>query len=142
MQVVTRRMGWIGAGLGSAALVAYGLAHHHTAVRASTHAACEGWRKAVARIGRSGSWNTADTAGELVIHRALTQPKMAELWEARAWLATHPTRVSEIVPVLARPTFVGLTESDDVLVIGRAMPFYGHGYVTKDDLFTMAGRAS
>jgi hypothetical protein len=129
-------------GLGSAAVVLYGVVDHRTTSRARAHAACDGWRRAVAAIGGSGSRITAEGDDGLVIQRALTGSEMAGLWVARAWFAAHPTRVSELVPALAEPSFVGLTESDDVLVVGRDMPFYGHGHVTQDDLFTRAGRAS
>jgi hypothetical protein len=137
-----RRLGRLALWLGALALVVHVVVDQRR--RADDQfvvGACRDWRRAIADGLR---WHprkvSVDDGGE--IERAMTRPEMAWLWDASDWLARHPSEVPRIVPFLARPESVGLTEPDDVFVWGRRMRFYGHGYMTTDDLFTRAGRAS
>jgi hypothetical protein len=118
------------------------LVRHDRAAR-TRHVAeiCGRWQRAIGEIERlppTHPWGP----DSVVLEDALSRPEMEFLWSARAWLARHPLAARKLVPELAKPVFVGLTDSADVMVEGREMPDYGHGYDTFDDLFTRAGRAS
>ena len=66
---------------------------------------------------------------------------------AEYWIAFH---YEEIIPELIKRVTnkkeVGLTNSADLIIRERVqakkMKFYGHGSISKDDLFTIAGRAN
>jgi hypothetical protein len=103
---------------------------------------CGEWRKAVSEISRHGPRPTSAGGDGAELESALTRPEMDRLWDARWWLADHPIKAQDLVPSLAEPIFVGLTDSADVFVWGREMRSYGHSYMTGEDLFTRAGRAS
>ena len=111
-----------------------------------TQTTCAEWRSAAATVGRYAPRVSGQTN---VIENALTRPEMKWLRYARAWLAEHPTQAEELVPSLAEPIFVGLTESADVYTKCRDMPPFSRGYfesgalfATCEDLSTRAGRAS
>jgi hypothetical protein len=132
------RAGRIAAVIGIAALVFHVILYRRNEW---TKKACREWSQAASAIRR---WPTPSVAGgsDFALRSALARPEMRWLWDARAWLADHPNQAQELVPSLAAPVFIGLTDSADVHVQGRGMPFYGHGYITENDLFTRAGRAS
>ena len=48
--------------------------------------------------------------------------------------------------MLENPTVVGLQGYADLIIweriVSKDLPFYGHGWVVPDDLFSIAGRAS
>lgn len=66
---------------------------------------------------------------------------------AEYWIAFH---YSDIIPELIKrvtnKTEVGLVNSADLIILERIgskqMKFYGHGGISGDDLFTIAGRAN
>jgi hypothetical protein len=147
-EVTLRSMGVAAAILGAVAFLLhvgvvlrrFGLRHQWT------QTACAEWRRTAAKISR----RTASVSGQTnVLENALTRPEMKWLRYARAWLAEHPTQARELVPSLADPVFVGLTEASDVYMNARDQPPFSRGYfesgalfATSEDLFSRAGRAS
>src|SRR5215831_18234560 len=101
------------------------LARHERAARAR-HVAeiCGGWQHAVAEIGAHHGMRTLDETSGTVLEDALSRSDMNFLWTARLWLAEHPTEAPKLVPFLAAPVYVGLTNSADVMVEDRDMPFW------------------
>ncbi len=132
------RAGRIAAVIGVAALVSHVILYRRNEW---TKNACREWSRAASEIRRRPTPSVAG-GSDFALRSALTRPEAHWLWDARAWLADHPIQAQELVPYLAAPVFIGLTDSADVYVDGREMPFYGHGYIAEDDLFTRAGRAS
>jgi hypothetical protein len=114
--------------------------HQRTVANRHVAELCGRWQRAVGEIERlpPHTWGP----DSVVLEDALSRPEMEFLWSAQAWLARHPLAARNLVPDLAKPMYVGLTDSADVIVEGREMPDYGHGYFTTDDLFTRAGRAA
>ncbi len=107
---------------------------------------CDLWRRARAIVAkdaapRVGQATIAEWAPGRV-NTDLSDPYINALWEARDLIALYPPAVSVLVSALDDPSFVGLRDSADVVVRGREMPWYGHGYFVDDDLFRRAGRAS
>jgi hypothetical protein len=125
------------------AAIAILLVRHERAARDRRIAeTCRGWQQAIAEIEALHGSRTVDQKNSAVLEDALSRSDMDFLWTARLWLAEHPTDAPKLVPFLAAPVFVGLTNYADVRVEDREMPSWGHGYVTWDDLFTRSGRAS
>jgi len=116
---------------------------HERAVRAREIAdTCRGWQRAIADIQARPTRQTPRETHRTAIEDAVSGSDMDFLWTARAWLADHPTEALRLLPFLTTPGYLGLTNSADVMVRGRELLFYGHGYVTSEDLFTQSGRAS
>lgn len=103
---------------------------------------CRGWQRAIAEIRARPPRPAVRQTHRTAIEDAVSFSDMDFLWTARRWLAEHPTETPSLVPFLRTPGYLGLTNSADVMVKGRELPFYGHGYFTSEDLFTRPGRAS
>jgi hypothetical protein len=62
---------------------------------------------------------------------------------AKSWAIKNYTEAFPyLISLLTDTTTVGLTNSADLIIPGRNLPFYGHGGVIDEDIFTVAGRAS
>lgn len=71
----------------------------------------------------------------------------AYLFVAEHWIAFHyPDIIPELIKLLTYKKYVGLVNTADLIIWERIeakqMQFYGHGRISKDDLFTVAGRAN
>jgi hypothetical protein len=69
------------------------------------------------------------------------------LFLAEYWIAFHyASTIPELIKRVTNKKEVGLTNSADLIIWERVqakqMQFYGHGGISKDDLFTIAGRAN
>jgi hypothetical protein len=72
---------------------------------------------------------------------------MEWLWSAGQYFATHGLdQLAPLLDRLAERREVGLVNTADLIIWSRIelgdLPFMGHGYNVKDDLFTVAGRAN
>ena len=80
--------------------------------------------------------------------RALESDK--DFWKvakARYWcMKNAPEVISDLIKLVEKPKVIGLEGYFDLIIWERVqskdLPFYGHGWVVPDDLFTVAGRAS
>jgi hypothetical protein len=67
--------------------------------------------------------------------------------KARYWCAKNsPDVIPDLIKLLENPKVVGLEGYADLIIweriVSKDLPFYGHGWVVPDDLFSIAGRAS
>ncbi len=62
----------------------------------------------------------------------------AQCWAEKNYVQAFPY----LIDMLTDTTTVGLTNTADLIIPGRNLPFYGHGGVSQEDLFTVCGRAS
>lgn len=69
------------------------------------------------------------------------------LFLADYWIAFHyPDIIPELIKLLTYKKEVGLVNTADLIIweriMAKQMNFYGHGAISQDDLFTVAGRAN
>lgn len=84
---------------------------------------------------------------ESLLHTLETDKDFWKVAEARYWcLKNAPDVLPDLIKLLGRPKLVGLEGYADLIIWDRVqskdLPFYGHGWVVPDDLFSVAGRAS
>lgn len=93
-------------------------------------------RKELSRLTLESILNKIDESSEYNTIR------MAEFWAT----LNYDTIIIELVKRITNNKIVGLKNSADLIIWERVqsgdLPFYGHGAVTDDDLFSVAGRAN
>ena len=67
--------------------------------------------------------------------------------KARYWcMKNAPEVIPDLIKLVANPKVVGLESYFDLIIWERIqskdLPFFGHGWIVPDDLFSVAGRAS
>jgi hypothetical protein len=99
------------------------------------------------RIFRKDSLIIKNYSVEFMLNKIDTDSDYEYVFEAEYWIAFH---YSEIIPQLinrlTNKTEVGITNSADLIIWERnqtgQLKSYGHGGVSFDDVFTIAGRAN
>lgn len=123
--------------------------------KTATYMKSKEYRSAIERLERGFWWLYEPDEKEQILSqskeailRNLTSDK--DFWKvakARYWCAKNASEViPDLIKLLENPKVVGLKGYADLIIWERIeskdLPFYGHGWVVPDDLFSIAGRAS
>lgn len=84
---------------------------------------------------------------ESLLHVLETDKDFWKVAKARYWcMKNAPDAIPDLIKLIENPKMVGLGGYADLIIWERIqskdLPFYGHGWVVPDDLFSVAGRAS
>jgi len=84
---------------------------------------------------------------EAVLRNLTSDKDFWKVAKARYWCSKNaPDFIPDLIKLLENPTVVGLQGYADLIIweriVSKDLPFYGHGWVVPDDLFSIAGRAS
>ena len=151
--------------MGIVVAVAGGIAlpvHAYLLVDRPQRSDCAAWGQAAQKIVEEFSdEKVCRGLGHENVVMALGDPDMNTLWRVRLTLACEPKLVSELLPALYDPTFIGLGNAAGVVLFGHKMPRVtvdgsetppcydrmsvmrsGDCMFVADNLYTRAGRAS
>ena len=84
---------------------------------------------------------------EAVLRNLTSDKDFWKVAKARYWCSKNALYfIPDLIKLLENPMVVGLQGYADPIIweriVSKDLPFYGHGWVVSDDLFSIAGRAS
>jgi hypothetical protein len=85
--------------------------------------------------------DTMTITGAINVIRSET--KHSTFLGAKAWcIKNYQVSFPYLVQMITDTSYVGLTNTHDLIIPGRTTRFDGHGAVVKEDLFRVSGRSS
>jgi hypothetical protein len=84
---------------------------------------------------------------EAVLQNLTSDKDFWKVAKARYWCSKNALYfIPDLIKLLENPSVIGLQGYADLIIweriVSKDLPFYGHGWVVPDDLFSIAGRAS